>query len=165
MGVIILLIIIVLIILFVFKFNKKDISFNNPNVRLYEKKSLMTKNEQYFYNILKEIKEQYNLELMPQLNLATIIRKNYNNKYISELFRIVDFAIFTKDYNEVLLLIEINDSTHLSYKRKKRDQRVKDILNVAGIRLITFYTNYPNQRDYVKNRVIKELFNFEKNVD
>ena len=76
MGVIILLIIIVLIILFVFKFNKKDISFNNPNVRLYEKKSLMTKNEQYFYNIFKEIKEQYNLELMPQLNLATIIRKN-----------------------------------------------------------------------------------------
>lgn len=40
---------------------------------------------------------------------------------------------------------------------KKRDIKVKDICNKAGIKLITFYTKYSNEKEYVKNRIKEEL--------
>ena len=33
------------------------------------------------------------------------------------------------------------------------------IVKSAGIRLIKFYTDYPNKSDYIKNRVKKEISN------
>ena len=54
-------------------------------------------------------------------------------------------------------MIELNDESHNNYHRKKRDIKVRDICNKAGIKLITFYTKYSNEKEYVKSRIIKEL--------
>ena len=94
---------------------------------------------------------------MPQLNLASIINKEGNYKYRNELFRNIDFGIFSKDYKELLLLIEINDKTHNNYNRRKRDIKVDNIVDNAGIKLIKFYSNYPNKKDYIKNRIREEI--------
>ena len=40
---------------------------------------------------------------------------------------------------------------------KKRDIKVHEICNKAGIKLITFYTKYSNEKEYVKGRILKEL--------
>ena len=117
----------------------------------------MTDYERYFYNIFVELEQEFMIKVVPQVGLSTIVKKEVNNKYISELFRNIDFAIFDKDYKEVLLLIEINDSTHNTRKRIVRDKKVEKILEDAGIRLIKFYSNYPNKYDYVKPRVRKEI--------
>ena len=77
--------------------------------------------------------------------------------YINELFKNIDFAIFDKDYKNVLLLIEINDSTHNKINRKDRDLKVKKICNDCNIKLITFYTKYPNEKEYVLKRIKEEL--------
>lgn len=122
----------------------------------YEKRQLMTRNEKYFYNILKELKNE-NYEILPQLNLATIANKITPTRYRNELFRNIDFAIFSKDYEEILLLIEINDKTHNYRSRRSRDRKVKNICEKIGVKLITFYTNYPNEKNYVLNRIKKEL--------
>ena len=42
-------------------------------------------------------------------------------------------------------------------KRKNRDLKVKKICNTAKIKLITFYTKYPNEKDYIINRIKKEI--------
>lgn len=73
------------------------------------------------------------------------------------MFRNIDFAIFDSDYSTLLLLIEINDKTHQTRKRKERDHKVDEICEKAGIKLIKFYSNYSNEKEYVKNRVKKEL--------
>ena len=73
---------------------------NNDNITIYEQKPLMSNYEFKFYKILEELKEEY--EIMPQINLASIIKKINNNKYYSELFRNIDFAIFSKDYKEMI---------------------------------------------------------------
>lgn len=126
----------------------------------YSKKKLMTNEEQYFYNLLKHFSNEY--EIMPQVNLATIVEKVNNKKYQTELYRNIDFGIFTKDYHELLLLIEINDQTHNTYKRKERDKKVKAICQIADIRLMTFYTNYSNKPEYVLNRIKTELENIQQ---
>lgn len=130
-------------------FNKSD--------NIYSIKSLMTKYEKYFYDILVDLKYELNIEVMPQVNLASIINKKGNYKYRNELFRNIDFGIFTKDYEKLLLLIEINDKTHNNYIRRNRDMKVDKIVNDAGIRLIKFYSNCSNKKEYVKNRIIDEI--------
>lgn len=127
------------------------------NKNNYQPKSLMTEYEQYFYKILVELEDELNIKIQPQVNLATILKKENNNKYINELFRNIDFGIFSKDYSKLLLLIEINDKTHKNTERKQRDKKVKEILDNANVKLIKFYSNYPNKKEYVKNRIKKEL--------
>ena len=89
------------------------------------------------------------------LNLASIINKE-DSFYQTELFRNIDFGIFTKSF-ELVLLIEINDKTHMLAKRRKRDAKVKEILNSCHIPLLTFYTSYPNEKDYVVKRILKKI--------
>ncbi|MCI6266950.1 MAG: hypothetical protein MR598_08940 [Erysipelotrichaceae bacterium] len=38
-----------------------------------------------------------------------------------------------------------------------RDKKVDEILKNAGVKLIKFYSNYPNKREYVKKRVKDEI--------
>lgn len=121
----------------------------------YEKKPIMSNYEIMFYNRMKDLEKDYNI--VPQLVLASVVDKTSKQKYRSELYRIIDFAIFSKDYSKLLLLIELNDNTHNQRKRKDRDLKVKKICNFAGIKLITFYTKYPNEKDYIINRIKKEI--------
>ncbi len=122
---------------------------------IYIQKPIMTEYEYRFYQILKELENKY--IIVPQLNLAAVIKKVNNNRYYSELFRNIDFAIFSKDYKKLLLLIEINDQTHDRYKRQDRDLKVKKICNDVNVKLISFYTKYPNEKNYVINRIEKEI--------
>ena len=126
----------------------------DSEIQLYKRKSFMTDCEYEFYLKLLNLGDEY--RIIPQINLATIIEK-VNGGFINELFKNIDFAIFDKDLKKVLLLIELNDRSHNDKKRIKRDIRVKKICMDADIKLITFYTNYPNETDYVINRVKKNI--------
>ena len=127
---------------------------------IYQKRNLMTNYEYKFYQNIKELEDEY--QIVPQLNLAAVTKKINNNRYYSELFRNIDFAIFSKDYQELLLLIEINDQTHNNYNRRDRDMKVKKICNDIGVKLITFYTKYPNEKTYVINRIKNELDTYKE---
>ena len=156
MKMFILIILLVFVKLLINKLNNKHNVRSNSNIT-YSKKQLMTKYERYFYDVLIELKDELNIEVMPQVNLGTIVNKKSNNRWQNELFRNIDFGIFTREYEELLLLIEINDKTHNNYNRKYRDMKVDNIVNNAGIKLIKFYSNYPNKRDYIKNRIREEI--------
>lgn len=64
--------------------------------------------------MFKELPEDY--IVLPQVNLASIINKKENSKYRTELFRDVDFAIFSKDFQKLYLLIEINEKGKINIK-------------------------------------------------
>ncbi len=120
-------------------FNNKQIKKNKirSNENIYREKPLMTN----------------------QVNLGTIIEKISSEKFENELFRNIDYGIFTNDFSKVLLLIELNDQTHNQPQRKKRDIKVKEICNKANIPIMTFYTNYPNNQEYVINRILNKIEN------
>ena len=83
--------------------------------------------------------------------------KEYDWEYQNELNRIIDFGLFDKQTTTPLLLIEINDRTHHESKRIYRDQKVKDICEQAGIKLIAFWSEYSNTEKYIVERISKEL--------
>ena len=121
----------------------------------------MTPIERKFYFIFLELGNNY--VIIPQLNLASVTKKITNNKYYNELFRNIDFAIFNKDLTKLLLLIEIDDKTHNQYNRRDRDLKVKKICNDIDVEIIKFYTNYPNEENYVLHR-IKTILNKHKEI-
>ena len=126
----------------------------------YMRKRIMTDCEFVFFNKIKELESNY--IIIPQVNLASIIHKK-NAKYCTELFRNIDFGIFTKDYR-LLLLIELNDKTHEQIKRKDRDLKVKRMLNECNIPILTFYTCYPNEKEYVLRRIKTKLMELETEI-
>jgi hypothetical protein len=133
----------------------KENKFKAKEQRTYIEKPLMTNEELNFFHKLTPLFSEY--IIIPQVNLATIIKPNDHKRFQNELYRNIDFGIFNKDYSKVLLLIELNDKTHKEKKRQIRDHKVKDICLSAGIKLITFYSDYPNLQDYVINRIYEEI--------
>lgn len=124
---------------------------STPKKKDYQVKAYMTKTERAFGNaIYKELPTGY--KLIPQVCLASIIHKNYNNKYINELFKIVDFAVFNENYYPVVL-IEVNDDTHKTGERIKRDKKVKELCEEAEIPIITLWTEYGINEEYIKKRL------------
>lgn len=121
----------------------------------YQRKNFLTDSEKRFLLILQEL-AKYNMVVVPQVNLATIVQKIGEFRYQNELYRNIDFAIFDNDYN-LLLLVELNDATHRQNSRRLRDLKVKDITMQAGIKLMTFYKNKPNKPEYVIGRILDEL--------
>ncbi len=104
----------------------------------YEKKnSLLTPLEKRYYEEFCSIFGD-NYLVLPQINLATVINKT-SPGYRTELFRNIDFGVFDKDFHP-LVLIEINDPSHLRPDREERDANVKTICKKAKIPLVTFWT-------------------------
>ena len=124
---------------------------------MYKQKKFVTETEQYFYQIFLEIEKEYDVKVQAQINLASIIEKKIKHKYANELFRNIDFGIFDKNLEHLLLAIEINDRTHLKKERKLRDEKVDNILKDANIKIIKFYTDKENKRIYVINRILKNI--------
>lgn len=124
---------------------------------MYKQKKFVTETEQYFYQILLEIEKEYDVKVQAQINLASIIEKKIKHKYANELFRNIDFGIFDKNLEHLLLAIEINDRTHLKKERKLRDEKIDNILKDANIKIIKFYADKENKRIYVINRILKNI--------
>ncbi len=119
------------------------------------KNAFMTDCEKEYYAAFTEIVgDKYIIQ--PQINLASIVNKDSYSKYRSELFRNVDFGVFDKNY-QLKLLIEINDKTHESAERRKRDHKVRLICEDAKIPLVTFWTIYGVDKSYIRFRLSEHL--------
>lgn len=110
----------------------------DSQIRYSLKSCLLSNTEKNYYIALKNIIGD-KFCVLPQINLASVINKD-SQGFRSELFRNVDFGVFNQDF-EPILLIEINDPTHLRDDRIERDKSVNKICKKAGIPLITFWVN------------------------
>ncbi len=105
----------------------------------YFYKKIMTEYEMQFLEKIKCFESDY--IIIPQVNLLSIITKFPAHKFNNELFRNIDFGIFDKSYN-LILLIELNDNSHNDTKRKRRDLKVRKLCMKANIELINFYSKF-----------------------
>lgn len=124
----------------------------DKNENSYSSKKLMTECETKFYQkLIKLYSEKYVVQA--QIPLNAVVNKDNRQKYASELNRMIDFALFDMKTTEPLILIELNDKSHLENNRKYRDIRVKEICENAGIPLVAFWTKYPNEESYIQKRI------------
>lgn len=108
----------------------------------------------FYYGIKSIIKDKY--VIFPQVPLSQIVEKTTDDKYINELFRTIDFCIFNFQMNP-LVCIEINDSSHYRNDRYIRDKKVQAILAEAELPLITLWTEYGVNCQYIEQRLKAHL--------
>ena len=123
---------------------------------LYEvKPSIVTANEkQYLAAIQNSVGNEY--YVLPQVSLAAIINRTDAARYRNELFRNVDFLVTDLNYKP-RLIVEINDQTHNTPDRRKRDERVAQICEEAGMPLLRLWTSYGVNENYIREKVTEKL--------
>lgn len=123
---------------------------------LYEKReTLVTDNEKEYLEAIDEALPDDCL-IVPQANLAAFIDRTDDARFRNELFRNVDFLITDLSYHP-LFVVEINDKTHKEQNRRERDWKVSQICQEAGIPIVTFWTSYGVNYDYIQKQLLKTL--------
>lgn len=123
----------------------------------YERKGVMiTRPEYNFLLTLREI-DPKKYEVVPQVALNSVIEKKTNTSYRSELFRVCDYCFVDKDTFEPLLLVELNDRSHLRADRQERDAKVAAICAAAKIPLVTFWQDGDLSFQTVRKTVLKAI--------
>ncbi len=125
----------------------------------YIKKDFLTQKEKDFYNFLIQFESKYNIRIIPQVNLGTIVEKekNINNGYRNELFKNIDFGVFDNEFN-LLFLVEFNDKSHNREDRKERDNKVKKICSQVAIKLIPIkYSDFDNEKELLTKKIIANI--------
>lgn len=149
------------VLFFILLLFDKFLKNKNKTRYSYEKiQCLMTNTELKYFNALKSILNGSNYILQPQVCLSSIVKRTDIHKFQSELTRIVDFAIFNKEYS-IILCIEINDKSHLKKNRIERDKKVNYILKSCKIPLYTIWTN----SEFSVEKIAKDLKNLGLKLD
>ncbi len=121
------------------------------------KSTLITKNEQHFFEVLYSIAEKH-YYVLAQVRLADIFKPKNSDRstYYTALNKItskhVDFLLCSKDFKP-LVGIELDDSTHQREDRKKRDSFVNELFEGAGLPLLHFRP----QKNYNPDEIIAAI--------
>lgn len=123
--------------------------------RYAKKECIMTPPERAFMNILEALfGARY--RILPQIALVSLVDKLNYTSYRNELFRVVDFVIASPDFTP-LVVIELNDRSHLRADRRERDAKVAEILQKAELPLVVVTPDYASDAAYIKRAVGKYL--------
>ena len=124
----------------------------NPDYKYAVKQSLTSPSEQkLFYMLRQSVGNQF--EIFPQIALVSLVDKLTAGAYRNELFRVVDFVLADPRTLKPLLVIELNDASHQRKERQERDEKVKCILQRAGLNMLTLTTE-----NYDKVNLKREIY-------
>ena len=130
--------------------NKKE---NLP----YHMTYLLTKNEYAFYKRLTKVTEPLGLQILAKIRLADLVEvdsgmpHNEWNRYFSKIrSKHIDFAI--ADDMKVIILIELDDSSHQRQDSIERDQFKNNVLEKTGYTLVRTYGDINIVTDALKDK-------------
>lgn len=126
------------------------------NSRYERKRAMLTRPEYNFLLKLREVAPS-KYEVVPQVALASVIDKLTNTSFRNELFRVCDYCFVDRDTFEPLLIVELNDRSHLRADRQDRDAKVAAICESAGLPLVTFWLDGDTSFATVKRTVLKSI--------
>lgn len=113
--------------------------------KMYQSKPILTDREFEFYCRLREISDEYGLRIFTKVRFADLVEpKDKTDKSLWwECFnkikaKHIDFALADDDTN-IVLLIELDDTTHARKDRVERDEFVDAVLYNTGYILIRTY--------------------------
>ena len=116
---------------------------NNPDFP-YQAVNLLTEREYKFFKVLKVIAERNNLNVLMKIRLADLIKvkdsipKSEFYTYFNKISaKHIDFAL--ADESKVIVLIELDDSTHSRTDRIERDNFVDETVTECGYKIIHTY--------------------------
>lgn len=148
----------------------KNISYNNDkliknrinnDILPYRKKHLVSNREFIFYNELKMIARKLNLCILCKIRVADLVEvygTNNNSEYYKYFGKIkskhIDFALANQENLDIILLIEIDDSSHDKKDRKERDEFVNSVYEKCGYKILHIRDTILLE-EKIKNKIIE----------
>lgn len=122
----------------------------NYSEKYVKKDFLLTQTELKFYRLLKQITDELNLVVCPQVALYQVVQ-NKNFKDFNKIQnKSIDFVIAEPNL-KIKLCIELDDYTHRREKRIKRDEFLNKLFNDLEIKLLRIpVQNYYNLEELKK---------------
>lgn len=112
---------------------------------------VMSNIEKKFYYQLVKAFPQYHI--LAQVQLSRVIRppKNrYEYKWLNKIWRMSLDYVILDSHLDTLVVIELDDRSHLTQRRMEADERKNKALKAAGVRLIRIKTNNMPSLDELK---------------
>lgn len=129
---------------------------DNYNEKYAKKEYLLTQTELKFYKLLKQITDELNLVICPQVTLYEIVNIKDYKGFSKIQSKSIDFVIAEPNL-KIKLCIELDDYTHKRSKRIKRDEFINKLFNDLGIKLIRIpVQNYYNLEE-LKQKIQESL--------
>lgn len=138
-----------------------QISFNNEqninyNEKYIKKDYLLTQTELKFYKLLKQITDEMNLVICPQVALYEIIRNIEYRDFNKIKSKSIDFVITETNLN-IKLCIELDDYSHKQNKRIERDNFINKLFEDLNIKLIRIPVQNFYNLEELKNKIKESL--------
>lgn len=108
----------------------------------YQAVPVMSEIEKKFYFQLLKAFPHYHI--LAQVQLCRVIRPPKNKheyQWLNKIWRMSLDYVILDSHLETLAVIELDDRSHLSQRRKEADKRKDKALKAAGVRLIRIKTN------------------------
>ena len=138
----------------------------------YRRKFLLTKNEYWFYKSLKEITDKYDFAVLAKIRFADLVevsaeadKKEYMKYFGKIKSKHIDFILCKKDNLYPELLIELNDSSHNTEDRIKRDEFIKKIAEKVGYKMVFVDGTQNLEETIIKALEIKSENNNDPPID
>ena len=138
----------------------------------YRRKFLLTKNEYWFYKSLKEITDKYDFAVLAKIRFADLVevsaeadKKEYMKYFGKIKSKHIDFILCKKDNLYPELLIELNDSSHNTEDRIKRDEYIKKIAEKVGYKMVFVDGTQNLEETIIKALEIKSENNNDPPID
>lgn len=133
--------------------NEQNINYNEKYIK---KDYLLTQTEQKFYKLLKQITDEMNLVVCPQVALYEIIRNIEYKDFNKIKSKSIDFVI-TETNLKIKLCIELDDYSHKQNKRIERDNFVNKLFEDLNIKLIRIPVQNFYNLEELKSKIKESL--------
>ena len=126
-------------------------------------KSLVTPTEQEFLKVLEQaVGESY--RIVPQVPLSGIVKpkdSSYHYTNYHDFNRIsakkIDFVLYDKINWTPRLAIELDDRSHLKWKRIQRDMFVNDVMKGVGLPILHVPVSYEYEIEGLKEQISEKI--------
>lgn len=134
------LLIIVVLFVLISVFGANKIKTIEKSYKYYAKNHIMTKREERFFRELCQIFEKQ-CYVIPQVHLSALLEhkvkgQNWKGAFAHIHQKSVDYVLLRKKDLSVLCAVELDDITHTTSNRRKRDIEVERIFKQVGIPLV-----------------------------
>lgn len=97
--------------------------------------------KKFYYQLVKAFPHYH---ILAQVQLSRVIhppKNRHEYKWLNKIWRMSLDYVILDSHLDTLVVIELDDRSHLTQKRKEADERKNKALKAAGLRLIRIKTN------------------------
>lgn len=129
----------------------------SPEVRRYTSRKVMTNNEHEFYRRLLRARPR-GFEVFSEMSMGAILKplaediERRNSDFYHIASSRVDFVVWHLEKNEILLLIELDDKTHIPERDQARDALTKS----AGLQTWRVQSTQKPSVEQIRARLLEE---------